>query len=188
MWDSGNCLPTSSSVNPSLCPKWEAYNDPKFLLSSFLSINQTVTGILACVQTTLPSGKIGFFLKGGGICTQATGIWGFKGKWADILNAQDFFDIRELTGRALNVHIIISTCILFPFLKCRKYQNLPYFSRSVPPGAWNNYLCFSSATFQQRDTRRKKKTTRWRGAQHSPSREGSGLYRRWRNGPRHKDQ
>ena len=29
------------------------------------SINQTVTGILACVQTTLPSGKIGFFLKGG---------------------------------------------------------------------------------------------------------------------------
>ena len=97
VWDSGNCLPTSPSVNPSLCPKWEAYNDPKFLLSSFLSINQTVTGILACVQTTLPSGKIGFFLKGGGICTQATGIWGFKGKWADILNAQDFFDIRELT-------------------------------------------------------------------------------------------
>lgn len=85
------------------------------------SINQTVTGILACVQTTLPSGKIGFFLKGGvggGICTQATGIWGFKGKWADILNAQDFFDIRELTDwKSSERPYYYKHVYSFPFIK-----------------------------------------------------------------------
>ena len=36
---------------------------------------------VSCVQTPLPPGKIGFFLRGGGVCREGKGLLGARSNW-----------------------------------------------------------------------------------------------------------